>query len=149
MLQDFIQRKCNFVASICLRFVYITDPLSYAEAQHLGPSIRAASIARSSLTGLNLSVYCGCCFELSPQTSFPPTAQYTWLYNNIQVNQSQVFRAPSVFPFRIIIRFYAILRVFVLYPHYDSISSKKLNGHQAFESMSFSGALIFLLKQNK
>ena len=49
---------------------------------------------------------------------------------------------------RIIFRFYAVLRVFVLYSHYgDSGSSKKLNGHHAFESMCLSGALISLLKQ--
>ena len=31
---------------------------------------------------------------------------------------------------------------------FDSISSKKLNGHQVFESMSLLGALIFLSKQH-
>ena len=41
--------------------------------------------------------------------------------------------------------FYAILRVFVLYSYYDdSISSKKLNVHHAFESMSILGELFFL-----
>ena len=30
----------------------------------------------------------------------------------------------------------------------DSISSKKLNGHQAFESLSLLGVLIFILKQH-
>ena len=41
-------------------------------------------------------------FELSLQTSFlfscglPPTARYTWLNNNIPVNQCQIFRASSV-----------------------------------------------------
>ena len=45
--------------------------------------------------------------------------------------------------------FCAMIRVFVLYSHYsDSISSEKLNGHQAFESMSVLGTLIFLLKQH-
>ena len=44
---------------------------------------------------------------------------------------------------------YAILRVFVWYSHYgDSSSSKKLNGHQAFESMSLLGALSSFLKQH-
>ena len=28
-----------------------------------------------------------------------PTAWYTWLYNNMPVNQCKVFRAPSVFYF--------------------------------------------------
>ena len=38
---------------------------------------------------------------------------------------------------------------FVLYSHYgDSISSKKLNGQQAFECMSLLGALDFVLKQH-
>ena len=42
-----------------------------------------------------------------------------------------------------------MLRVFVLCYHYDdNISSKKLNGNQAFESMSLLGVLIFLLKQH-
>ena len=37
----------------------------------------------------------------------------------------------------------------VLYSHYgDSISSKKLNGQQAFECMSLLGALDFVLKQH-
>ena len=43
----------------------------------------------------------------------------------------------------------AILRVFVLYSHYGySISSEKLNGHQAFESLGLLGALTFLFKQH-
>ena len=29
--------------------------------------------------------------------SLPPNARYTWLYNNIPVNQCKVFRTPSVF----------------------------------------------------
>ena len=29
--------------------------------------------------------------------SLPPSARYTWLYNNISVNQCKVFRNPSVF----------------------------------------------------
>ena len=41
--------------------------------------------------------------ELSLQTSFmmssSATAWYNWLYNNIPVNQCQVFRASSVFYF--------------------------------------------------
>ena len=40
------------------------------------------------------------------------------------------------FTFRIILWFYAILRVFVLYSHYGhSISNEELNGHQALESL--------------
>ena len=44
---------------------------------------------------------------------------------------------------------YANLHVFVLYSHYgDSSSSKKLNGHQAFEFMSLLGAVFSLFKQH-
>ena len=53
------------------------------------------------------------------------------------------------FPFWTILSFYAVLRVFGLYSHYDdSISSKKLNAHLAFESRSLLSAFIFLLKQH-
>ena len=49
----------------------------------------------------------------------------------------------------IIFSSYVVLDVFVLYSHYgDSISSKKLNGHQAFETMGLLGALISPLKQH-
>ena len=49
----------------------------------------------------------------------------------------EFFELPQCFTFRIILWFYAILRVFVLYSHYgDSSSSKKLNEHLAFESES-------------
>ena len=45
------------------------------------------------------------------------------------------------------ILFYAILHVFIFYSYYGvSISSKKLNGHHACESMSLLGAPISLLK---
>ena len=72
------------------------------------------------------------------------------IYQSINV---KFFELSSVFYFPIILRFYwgfyVILRVFVLYSHYgDSISSRKLNGQQAFESMSLLGALILLLKQH-
>ena len=56
---------------------------------------------------------------------------------------------PHCFTLRIILSFYDILRVFVLYSYYgDSSSSRKLNEHQAFESMSLLGARFFLLKQH-
>ena len=92
-------------------------------------------------------------FELSLQTSFlmcsSAHCMVHLLCNNIPVNQSQVFLALSVFSFSDNSLIYAILRVFVLHSHYDdSISSKKLNVHHAFESMSRLGALIFLLKQH-
>ena len=92
-------------------------------------------------------------FELSLQTSFlmysPDTVRYTWLYNNISLNQSQVFRAPSVFSFSGNSLMLCYSSCFVLYFHYDdSISSKKLNGYHAFEYMSLLGAFIFLLKQH-
>ena len=55
---------------------------------------------------------------------------------------------PQCFTFRIILCFHAVLHVFVLYSHYGySISNEKLNGHHAFESLGFLGALIFLFKQ--
>ena len=63
--------------------------------------------------------------------SVPPSAQYTWLYNNISVNQCKCFEIPQCFTCMMIVWFYAILRVFVLYSHYDyNISSKKLNAHR-------------------
>ena len=50
------------------------------------------------------------------------------------------------FTFQIIIWF---LRVFVLYSHFGySISNGKLNGHQAFESLGFSGALTFFFSSD-
>ena len=56
---------------------------------------------------------------------------------------------PQCFTFRIILWFYAILRIFVLYSHYGySISNEKLNGHQAFESLGLLGALTFLFKEH-
>ena len=56
---------------------------------------------------------------------------------------------PQCFTFRIILWFYAILRVFVLYSHYCySISNEKLNGRQAFESLGLLGVLTFFFKQH-
>ena len=44
---------------------------------------------------------------------------------------------------------FSIIRVLVLYFHYGySISTEKLTGHQAFESLGLSGALTFLFKQH-
>ena len=44
--------------------------------------------------------------------------------------------------------YFANLYVSVLYSHYgDSSSSRKLNGQQAFESMSLLGELTSFLKQ--
>ena len=52
------------------------------------------------------------------------------------------FIVRQCFTFRIILGFYTILRVFVLYSHYSGIiSSKKLNGHQTFDSLSLLGPL--------
>ena len=68
---------------------------------------------------------------------------YTWLYNNIPDNQCQLFRAPSVFYFSDNSLILCYSSCFVFYSHYvDSISSKKLNGHHAFESTSLLEALI-------
>ena len=91
-------------------------------------------------------------FELSLHTSFDVLFRPlhgTLGFIVIPVNHCQISIAPSVFYFSddSLILCYSS-RAFVLYSHYDdSISSKKLNVHQAFESMSLSGALIFLLKQ--
>ena len=57
------------------------------------------------------------------------TLGFITIYQSINV---KFFKLPQCCTFRIILRFYDILRVFVLYLHYGySISSEKLNGHQA------------------
>ena len=62
------------------------------------------------------------------------TLGFLTIYKSINVK----FSSSQCFNFRIIFCFYAILHVFVLYPHYDdNISNKKLNGHQDFESVLF------------
>ena len=56
---------------------------------------------------------------------------------------------PQCFTFRIILWFYAILRVLALYSYHGySISNEKLNGRQIFESLGLLGALTFLFKQH-
>ena len=73
--------------------------------------------------------------DIFSEVLFLPLPRYTWLYNNIQVNQCQLFRAPWVFYFSdTFLTLYASLLVFVLYSCYDDTnSSKKLNEDQAFE----------------
>ena len=74
------------------------------------------------------------------------TLGFITIYLSLNV---KFFKLPQCFTFRMILLSSAILYVFVLYSHYgDGVSTKKLNGHQAFESMSVLGALIFLLKQH-
>ena len=56
---------------------------------------------------------------------------------------------PQCLTFRIILWFYAVLRVFVSYSHYGySISNEKLNGHLAFESLALLEALTFFFKKH-
>ena len=82
-------------------------------------------------------------FELSLETSFLMSSS---AHQSINV---KFFELLQCFTFRIILSSRAILRVFVSYSHSgDSISSKKLNGHQAFESMDLLGALISPFKQH-
>ena len=92
--------------------------------------------------------------ELSPQTSFlmssfhplHGTLPFITIYQLINV---KFFELPQCFTVYDNSLIYAIICGFVFYSLYGySISSKKLNGHHAFESMSlFIGALIFHLKQ--
>ena len=71
------------------------------------------------------------------------TLRFIKSYQSVNVN---FIEHPQCFTFRIILWFYAILRVFVLHSHYGySISNEKLNGHQAFESLYLLGALTFFL----
>ena len=74
----------------------------------------------------------------------------TWLYNNIPVNQLVLNFSSSLSVLLLdnsLVLCYS--SCFVLCSHYgDSTSSKKLNGHRAFESMSLLGAFILLLKQH-
>ena len=77
--------------------------------------------------------------------AFPSTTWYTWHYNNINF---KLLELPQRFTFWIIVSFYKIPRVFVFYTMKVSVSSRKLNGHQAFESMSLLGGLVFLLKEH-
>ena len=66
-------------------------------------------------------------------------------YQSVNV---RLIEYPQCFTFRIILWFYAILRVFVLYSHYGyGVSNEMLNGQQAFEYLGLLGALTFLLKQ--
>ena len=78
-------------------------------------------------------------FELSLQTSFlmcssaHGTLGFITRYQSINV---KFFELPQCF--------YAIVRVFVIYSHYDDgISSKELNKDQAFGSTSLLGSLFF------
>ena len=62
------------------------------------------------------------------------TLGFITIYQSINV---KCFELPQCFTCMMILWFCAILRVFVLYSHYGyNISSKKLNAHQALESMN-------------
>ena len=57
---------------------------------------------------------------------------------------SSLLSTLSVLFFEYVFGFYAILHVFVFYPHCGyNISNEKINGHQAFESLGLLGALTF------
>ena len=74
------------------------------------------------------------------------TLGFIAIHQSINVKFFELFKCLT---FGIIFSSYVVLDVFVLYSHYgDSISSKKLNGHQAFETMGLFGALISPLKQH-
>ena len=116
--------------------------------------MRELNPSSCSLTGLNLSVCRGSQFSIESTDIFSHmlfrslygTHGLLTIYLSINVKFSSSF---GVLLFGQLLLFYAILRVFVLYSHYgDSMSSKKLNGHQAFGCMSLLGALIFLLKKH-
>ena len=115
------------------------------------PSVPKRCDEVRSLTGLNLSVSCGGQFWIESTDTFSSvlfrplhgTLGFMTIYQSINV---KFFEPPQCFTFRMILLSYTVS---VLYSHYgDSISSKKLNRHQAFESMSLLGALIFLFKQH-
>ena len=91
--------------------------------------------------------------ELSLQTSFLMCSSahstvhggFLKSYWSVNVMFSEHYRC---FTFPIILWFLCYSSCFVLYSNYSySISNKKRNGHQAFESLGLLGAITFLFKQ--